>query len=79
MGMNKQELLEIKNTIEEAKKEVSELQGKKKYLLQELNEQWGCKSIEDGLHKIAEMEKQVAEIEEKIDNKIRMLKNEYDL
>lgn len=76
--MNEQELLKIKEQIEEAKGEVSELQGRKKYLLQELKENWGCKTVDEAFEKIELLKKQVEDIENKIATEVGKLKNEYD-
>lgn len=64
--MNKEELLEIKDEIEQAQKKVSQLQGRKEYLMKQLWEEWKCKDIEQGQKKLNQIKKDIEDLDEKI-------------
>jgi vacuolar-type H+-ATPase subunit D/Vma8 len=59
--MTKKQLLELKEKIDVTKSEVATLKGRQDYLMQQLQEQWDCKTI-----KMAE--KKDEELQDSIDN-----------
>ncbi len=76
--MDEKELLKLKEEIEKAKSKVSELKGRKEYLLQELQDKWGCASVEEAQNKIDTLEAEINELETTIEREIGELENEYD-
>jgi len=64
--MNEANLLKLKRDIDAAKTKASELAGKKEYLMQELVNKWGCKTIKRAKEKLAEMDISIRELEQKI-------------
>jgi predicted nuclease with TOPRIM domain len=65
--MNEQDLLELKEEIEEAKQKVSELKGEKQALMKRLKEDWDCNSVDEAKTKLAEIEKKIEKITENIE------------
>ena len=76
--MTEQQLLDLKKSIDAAKKEVSELEGRKKYLYQQLKEEWKCKSLDDAKKKLGKMKQEIQELQDKIDSGIAELEEEYE-
>ncbi len=77
--MNEKELLELKQEIERAKSKLSELKGRKEYLLQELYDKWGCRSLEEAQSKIDALNAEIDDLETTIEKEIGELENEYDV
>ena len=50
--MQERELLHLKEKIELAKQDLASLKGKQTYLLQQLNSEFGCKTIEEAKKKL---------------------------
>lgn len=72
--MTEQDLLELKDKIDEAKTELAEIQGQKKGLLSQLKNEFECDSIQD-----AEKEVQSLKLEiEKKDTQIFELTTEIE-
>ena len=74
--MNERDLLTLKNRIEQAKNKVSELRGRKSYLVQELQEKWGCSTIQQAETKIAEFKADIAKLDAQISKGINKLTEE---
>ena len=53
--MEERVLLRLKKKIEDAKSKATELQGKYKYLKEQLKETWDCSSISEAETKIEKM------------------------
>lgn len=77
--MNEQELFELKERIDEAKSQVSELKGSEKQLMKELSEQWNCNSIETAKKKAKIIEKEINDLNTKIDEGTEELEEKYNL
>lgn len=77
--MNKNDLLALKTEIEDAKIEVSKLEGKHSYLLQQLVDQFGCKTIEDAEKKVKKLEKQISALSDQIETATIELEEKYKL
>jgi hypothetical protein len=73
-----QDLLEIKEQIERAKSNASELEGRKTLLLEQLDNNWKCKTAEEGAKKVKKLEKELEELEKKIADAIKELEEKYD-
>jgi hypothetical protein len=65
--MNEQELLELKNKINQAEAEINQLQGKKELLEKELKDTYGCKDRMSSNQMIRKLRK----LAKKIDIRIR--------
>ena len=77
--MNEKELLKLKEKINNAKSEVSELKGQEKYLIKELKENWNCDSIEAAKKTLKKLEVDVLQINQKIDEGIQELEEKYNV
>ena len=75
----KDELLQIKEDIDDAKTRQSELEGKQQLLMEELQEEWGCKTLEEANKKIEEMGSDFDNISVKIRKGIKKLEDTYDV
>ena len=76
--MDTEKLLELKEKIETAKTKVSQLKGKRDYLLQQLKTDWQCKTLKEAEQKEKELEIEIANIEEKIEKGLKELNDNYD-
>lgn len=64
--MDKKQLLNLKDEIDEAKTVVAELTGKKKSLLTQLKEQFNCDSLEMAEKKVETLTQQISKLESQI-------------
>jgi uncharacterized protein YukE len=72
------ELLELKKQVDAAKVAISELEGQKKAQLKQLQEDWGCKTVEEAEKKLAKMRKEVETLETQIETGIEELEETYN-
>ena len=72
------ELLELKKQVDAAKVAISELEGQKKPQLKQLQEDWGCKTVEEAEKKLAKMRKEVETLETQIETGIEELEETYN-
>lgn len=72
------ELLELKKQVDAAKVAISELEGQKKAQLKQLQEDWGCKTVEEAEKKLAKMRKEVETLETQIETGIEELEEMYN-
>ena len=79
MKMTEQDLLNLKDRIEEAKSAVSELKGQQIVLMKQLLDNWNCKNIEEAKIKLRKMEKDIEVLEQKIEKGIRELEEKYNI
>lgn len=77
--MNKQDLLNLKNEIDTAKTKISEAKGKLSYLLTQLKDQYGCKTVKEAEEKIEEMDKRLDKLNEQIQSATTELEEKYNL
>ena len=77
--LTEQQLLNLKEEIEEAKKKVAELRGEKKHLMKELKEDWDCENIDQGEKKLDQMSKQLTKLKQDIGKGTEELIEKYDL
>ena len=77
--MTKQELLDLKSDVAEAKSKVSELTGQKTALMSQLKTDWDCKTIKEAEDKLQEMENSISKLEKKIETGVSELENKYEL
>ena len=77
--MTKQELLDLKDDVAEAKVKVSELTGQKTALMSQLKTDWDCKTIKEAEDKLQEMEDSISKLEKKIKTGVEELESKYEL
>jgi len=70
-------LLNLKERIEEARSEASELKGQQKHLMKQL-EDWGCTSVKQAKEKAKELDKKINQLSNKIDQGVEELEEQYD-
>lgn len=75
--MNAQELLKLKERVDEAKQTVAELKGQQTALLKQLKDEWKCSSIEAADRKIKEMKEEIEAMEESIETGLEELEERY--
>jgi predicted nucleic acid-binding Zn-ribbon protein len=75
--MTEQELLKLKNEIDDAKSSVSELKGQMTVLMKQLKDEYKCNSIEDAEVLLTKWEKEVTKIQQQIDKGIEELEEKY--
>jgi flagellar biosynthesis chaperone FliJ len=78
MLLTKQELLDLKDDVDNAKTAVSELTGQQTALMNQLKTDWGCKTIGEAQNKLAVMEHTIATLEKKIGKGIKELEEKYE-
>jgi hypothetical protein len=64
--MKEQELLQLKERITNAKAKVNELKGRHNYLMQELAQQWGCKTVAEAEAKVNNMNAEIVKLDAQI-------------
>lgn len=77
--MDEKELLKLKEEINDAKNETSELKGQEKYLMKELKDNWKCSTIQDAKTTLNDLEKEIKQIDKKIEEGIQELKEQYNV
>jgi len=71
--MNEKHLLELKEDIEQAKTKLAELKGREEYLMQQLELEWDCKTIEDAEEVLRTVEKEIEELDEQIEEGVKKI------
>lgn len=77
--MDEKQLLDLKEKINNAKSEVSELKGQEKYLMKELKDTWNCATIKDAKMTLQELEENIKETNQKIEEAVQELKEKYNV
>lgn len=77
--MDKQELLDLKEEIDDAKNKVNRLEGRKEHLMQQLKEEWDCESIEEARQVLKELKEDIKDKQEQINETTDELKEKYDV
>lgn len=75
--MDEKDLLKLKKEIDKKKSQISELEGRKKYLIQQLKEEWDCASFKDAKSKLKKYEDEFAVIKEKLDTGLAEIEEDY--
>lgn len=76
MSMDKEELLELKEEIDEAKEKAATLKGRKDVLVEQLKEKWGVSTPAKASAKLKTMEEKLEEIEEEIEKATEKLEKQ---
>jgi len=77
--LDEQDLLDLKKDIDEAKTKKSELIGQKNALMTQLNNDWGCKTVEEAQKKLKTMGAEIEDIEDKIEKGVADLQEKYNV
>lgn len=64
--LTEQDLLDLKQEIDESKNEVTRLEGRKQHLMEQLSKDWGCKTIAEADKKIKQLGKDIEDLNQKI-------------
>ena len=73
------QLFDLKKDVESAKNTTAELTGQLKGLKKQLQEEWSCKDTAAGDKRIADLLKQIRELDEKIKDSIVELEEKYNV
>jgi predicted nucleic acid-binding Zn-ribbon protein len=76
--MTEDQLLQIKEQIDTAKSEISKLEGRKENLMETLNSQFKCKSVEEAEKTLLSLTTQIKEIDLTIQEESKKLESKYD-
>ena len=76
--MTEQELLDLKQEINRSKENLSKLQGRKEALLEQLQKQFGVKTIAEAEKKIKKLEKEIEDWDIKIEDATAELESKLD-
>ena len=76
--MDKEDLFALKEEIEDAKTEISELKGEQKAIIKQLNENWECSKIKDGRQKIEEFSKELRTINKQLFEILQRISSQYE-
>ena len=77
--MTEQQLLDLKEQVDEAKTKVSELTGQQTALMKQLKDDWDCKTIKEAEEKLQAMEKSISVLDKKIEKGIKELEEMYNI
>ena len=76
--MNRKELLELKEQIEESKQEKIKLEGRLEQVQSELKEKFDCGSLEEAQKKLTSMKKEGEKMNKKIEKATKALEEKYE-
>ncbi len=77
--LTEKKLLDLKTKIDRSKEKLNELTGREAHLLEQLNDEFDCKTVEAAETKLEEMDTEIAELESKIENGLQELEEKYDI
>jgi uncharacterized protein YoxC len=75
--VNYEQLLRIKEDVDQSSIEINKLEGKLASLMEDLNEQ-GFESVDDVKTHITELEEEVKDLESQLDKKLKKLEEQYE-
>lgn len=76
--MTEQELVNLKKQIDSSKQRQSELKGKRKALLETLNQTFGCKTVAEAEKKAIELQEEIEKLEEEKQKGIKEIEENYE-
>ncbi|MCK9456406.1 MAG: hypothetical protein M0R31_03835 [Candidatus Riflebacteria bacterium] len=76
--MDKQDLLDLKERIDEAKEEISKLEGRKAGYLETLKDQFKCSSVKEANELLQKMDKNIEDLDDEIKTGLEQLEEEFD-
>ncbi len=77
--MDKQELLDLKKDIDEAKNKSSEAKGRLSAIIEEFKKKWGVKTIKEAEEKMEQLQDELQDMQEELDNRLEKLQEDYNL
>lgn len=77
--MNKQDLLDLKREVDDAKNEVTRLEGQLELLMKDLKEKHGCSTIKAAEAVLEKTQGEIDNLEEQIKNGIAELEERYEI
>lgn len=75
--ISEEKVLRKKREIDDAKNTIAELKGQEKALLNQLLNDWQCKTVGNAKKKVTKMETDIATLEEEIEKLSEELESEY--
>ena len=75
--MDERQLLKLKEEIDTAKTEVSELEGSKKTMLKDLLDRFGCKTLDEASAKLEKMAAEIEALQAQLDAGLREIEEKY--
>ena len=75
--MDERQLLKLKEEIDTAKTEVSELEGSKKTMLKGLLDRFGCKTLDEASAKLEKMAAEIEALQAQLDAGIQKIEEKY--
>lgn len=72
-----QEILRKKKEIEQAKQELAELRGSEKTLFQQMEQEFGCSSLEDAEKVLLQKKKEIDDLDEEIEELEELIEEKY--
>lgn len=76
--MTEQQLVDLKRKIDSSKSKQSELKGKKKALMENLLNTWGCKTVDEASKKVEEFKSQIEKLGAEITKATREIEETYE-
>lgn len=76
--MKIEEVIELKEEIETSKTEKAQLEGEMKAILKQLQEEWGCPTIEQATKKYKEIENEIEKLDKEINNDLNELSQKLE-
>lgn len=76
--MTKQELLDLRQEIDDEKENLSKLEGRKETLMEQLLEKYGVKTVAAAKKKVKDLEKEITELGEQIEIATVELEDQLD-
>ena len=77
--MEHQDLLDLKEKIDQAKEKSAELKGQLKGLYKELSDDWGCANIEQAERQVTKMESDIEKLNTQINEGVEELEEKYNV
>ena len=75
---NKEKLLSMKKKIEGASAELSKLEGKQSSIMEQLEDQFNCKTIKQANALLEQTQKDIADLDKQIQKGVDALEQDYD-
>jgi vacuolar-type H+-ATPase subunit D/Vma8 len=76
--MTEQDLLRLKQKIDDANRQRSELKGHQSALMKQLKDDWNCSSVEEAEKLMTKMDKEIAALNNSIETGLKELEEKYN-
>jgi len=74
--MNERQLIELKEQINEAKAKVEQLNGRKTYLMEKLEKDYKCKSVQQATRQLEELRSKATKLDQQIQKSMAEIEKE---